>query len=96
MSSGPVVHELPARPTQEDCKNLYELLLSNEGCERFEVVASKVERMSALLLQILISANRRFLETGHQFVLTSTSNDFKDGLTLMGIDADYFEKGEHS
>lgn len=96
MSSDPVVHELPARPTQEDCKNLYDLLLSNEGCERFEVIASKVERLGALLLQILISARRRFDETGHQFVLTSPSNDFKDGLVLMGIDPDYFEKGEQA
>jgi len=96
MSSGPVVHELPARATQEDCKNLYEMLLSNEGCERFEIIASKVERLSALLVQLLISARRRSDEAGHQLVLASPSNDFKDGLALMGIDPDYFEKGEQA
>ncbi len=96
MSSAPVAYELPARATQDDCRALYEFLHSNQSAQNLQVNGSRVERVSVLMLQILISTQKHFETAGQELLLLAPSNNLRDSLTLIGIPADYFEKGKPS
>lgn len=94
MSSVPVAYELPARATQDDCRALHQFLNSNSAAERVEIDASGVERISVLLVQILIAARNHFEKTGRQLLLLAPTHAFLDSLTLIGIQSDYFNQGK--
>ena len=70
--------------------------MGSEMCIRDRINAEGVERLSALLLQILLSAKKHFEQTNKELVIVSPSNDFVGGLSLLGLDFSYFEKGEQA
>lgn len=83
--------DLPARLDLNAADELAEAL-EHLRESSLELEASKVTQLSALCLQVLVSAHRQWRQDGSPFRIIAPSAAFVNGLTLLGVPAAYFEQ----
>lgn len=62
--------------------------LTQKRGEPLTIDAAEVSFLGALALQLLIAARRQWLEDGLSFDIAGVSDEFLDGVRLLGINPD--------
>ena len=88
----PRVIELPENLDMPVAAQLIETFLKLVG-EPVAVDASKVSRLGASCLQVLLAAARSWKVEGHALTLSNASARFLEDLNLLGLEPDTFLTG---
>ena len=92
MSSAPHVIELPEHLDMPAAAPLAETFLKRVG-EPVAIDASRVARLGASCLQVLLAAARTWKSEGDALTLRSPSPRFLEDLNLLGLEPDTFLTG---
>lgn len=90
--SNPGVIELPESLDVPAAAPLAASLLKRVGSP-LAIDASRVQRLGALCLQVLLAAARTWKAEGHRLSLSAASPRFLEDLKLLGLEPDTFLEG---
>jgi chemotaxis protein CheX len=88
----PRLIELPENLDMPAAAQLVEALLKRTGAP-LALDASKVSRLGASCLQVLLAAARTWKVQGHALTLSNASARFLEDLNLLGLEPDTFLTG---
>ncbi len=86
-------HELPQIPSPESTEALYNALIDHRG-RPVDLVASRVNRISVPLVQVLIAAASEWKAIDLPFRVVEPSEAFKEGVALLGLPDDTLQVEE--